>query len=352
LADILPPIDLESVARWEVYRLGFEDFSLPDLVFFAMTRLRGIKGFGRGEKIAWSVDACFRDVPFQIALRKRGFELYLPEGTPEEVRTELVRRLKKAGGIAASCLRDTGQQQIEAGNVTIDNRFLVFEGAYRFFRTEAETRFETAQTGFAALFDPKVREAGYFAGAMINAYFSRLEHALVLAMAFTSFDPTNGALRKFTASPWDAKFAAAFDLATDISAKRARDILGRVKKDHRNPISHGGFDKKGTAFHFHVSGIAPVPAILSEYEVSIEKYVTDITRDQFQAVCGDLDECDRLLKATSLGFGLRYAEFGMSISFSAASREQYKRAAERPELFDEFLEASQTQADMHLNMDF
>jgi hypothetical protein len=141
-------------------------------------------------------------------------------------------------------------------------------------------------------------------------------------------------------------------LATDTSAKRARDILGRVRKDHRNPISHGGFDKKGTAFHFHVPGIAPIPAILSDYEVSIEKYVTDITRDQFQGVCDDLDECDRLLKATHLGFGLRYAEFGMSISFSAASREQYKRAAEQPELFDQFVETAQTEADIYLNMDF
>jgi hypothetical protein len=89
-----------------VHRLGFEDFALPDLVLFALTRLRGIKGLGRGEKIAWSVDARFRDVPFQIALRKRGFELHVPEGTPEEATTELVHCLKKAGGIAASCLKD------------------------------------------------------------------------------------------------------------------------------------------------------------------------------------------------------------------------------------------------------
>ena len=351
LADFLPPVGLESVARWDVHKLGFEDFALPDLVFFALTRLRGIEGLGRGDKIAWSVDACFRDTPFRIVLRKRGFELYVPEGTPDDVTKELGRCLKKAAGIAASFLKDAGKLQIEAGNVTIDNRFLIFEGAYRFFRMEAETRFATGRTGIEALFDSKVKEAGYFAGAMINAYFSRLEHVLVLAMAFTSFDPTKGALRKFAESLWDDKFAAAFDLATDTSAKRARDILGRLKKEHRNPISHGGFDKKGTVFHFHVYGIDPVPAILLDYEVSIERYVSNVTRDQFHAVCGDLDECDRLLKETHLGFGLRYAESGMSISFSANSRERYRKAAKRPELFDQFVEDDQIRADMHMNMD-
>jgi hypothetical protein len=238
LADILPPIDLESVARWEAHRLGFEDFSLPDLVLFALTRLRGIKGLGRGEKIAWSVDACFRDIPFQIALRKRGFELDLPEGTPEEARKELVRHLKKASGIAARCLRDTGQQQIEAGNVTIDNRFLVFEGAYRFFRTEAETRFKIAKTGVAALFDPKVREAGYFAGAMINAYFSRLEHALVLAMAFTSFDPTKGALRKFAEKSLGRQVRCRLRLGDGyLCQTRSRHIRARQERSSESDLT-------------------------------------------------------------------------------------------------------------------
>jgi hypothetical protein len=48
-------------------------------------------------------------------------------------------------------------------------------------------------------------------------------------------------------------------------------------------------------------------------QVSIENFVTDIGRDQFRAVYGDLDECDRLLKETHLGFGL--------LNWTAASKK-------------------------------
>ena len=128
---------------------------------------------------------------------------------------------------------------------------------------------------------------------------SRLEHSLVLAMAFTSFDPTRGGLRKFTESLWNDKFATAFDLAKDTSRSqvRPRHIEGRVKKGS----SESNFtwrlrQRRGPLSIFTFLGLRRFLAILLDYEVSIESFVTDITRDEFQTVCGDLDECDRLLK--------------------------------------------------------
>src|SRR5262245_46642541 len=40
---------------------------------------------GRGEKVAWSLDASFKGVPFEISLRKFGFQYIVPKGTPEAV---------------------------------------------------------------------------------------------------------------------------------------------------------------------------------------------------------------------------------------------------------------------------
>ena len=64
---------------------------------------------------------------------------------------------------------------------------------------------------------------------MVNAYFSRLEHVLVLTLPFTEIDPSNGAVRQFAAKGWLDKLKALFDLDQDDTAKRIRDILGQVK---------------------------------------------------------------------------------------------------------------------------
>jgi hypothetical protein len=353
LAEITPPVDENHPTQWSGYQLDFEEFPTPDLVRFALTRLRDIKALGPGEKVAWSIDACFGDVPFQIAYRKFGFQLVVPKGTPEEIAQRLILCLKKAARLAARSLEEVAHQQIDSGNVSIDNKYRIFDGAYQFFRQEASARFqENPNSGFGVVFAPKFAEAGYCAGAMVNAYFSRLEHLLVLALPFTDFDPGNGALRKFAEALWDDKFTTVFDLSTDEVAKRTRDMLGKIKKQFRNPISHGGFDKKGTAFHFHVPGIAAVPALLSNYKVSIERFVTSITKPEFETLCAELDDCDRLLESTKLGPGIRFAQRLLPVSFSETQRMKYRNVAEHPERFEAFLEHETDILDMHMNMDY
>jgi hypothetical protein len=353
LAEITPPLEDERPTHWEVRRLDFEEFPIPDLVLFALTRLRGLKALGPGEKIAWSINAQFRNVPLEIALRKFGFQVIYPKGTPCDVVDALVKCLKKAAHLAAKSLAQFAQHQIDRGDVSIDNQYRIFDGAYRFFREEGEERFkDTPTNGIAVMLSPRFAEAGYCAGAMVNAYFSRLEHVLVLAIAFTDFEPGNGALRKLAESTWDKKLGDVFDLETDGVAKRLRDLLGKVKKQFRNPIAHGGFDKRGTLFYFHVSGIAAMPALLSDYKVSIERYVTPITELEFAELCTQLDECDHLLESTHLGVGVRFARRCLPVSFSESKRKKYREIAAHPEKFEDFFDRETDLIDMQANMDY
>jgi len=351
LADIQPPNEHGSI-KWERYKLSLQEFPVPDLVLFALTRMRNLMALGRGEKVAWSIDACFRNTPFQIALRKFGFQLLLPKGTPQELRLRLVGCLQTAAQLAAGSLKENVEQQVDAGNVSIDNQYRVFNGAYVFFRQQATERYSTSQSGMFALLDPALAEAGYCAGAMLNAYFSRLEHVLVLALPFTNFDPSNGALRGFALNRLQDKLKAIFNLSKDGTAKRIHDVLGQVKNTFRDPISHGGFDKRGTAFFFHVPGLAALPALLTDHKVSVERYVTHITQTEFETLCRQLDDCDTLLDQSTIGPGIQYARTGLSVSFSTRFREACRNAAASPAALEGFIDQQLEIADINENMDY
>ena len=160
LADIAPP-NQDSPDEWEGHPLSLDLFPLPDLLLFGLTRLLDIKARGRGEKVAWSVKARFRDTLFEISLRKFGFQLVVPKGTTDQLRSQLVRYLQKTAKLAARSLEEFAVQQIDAGNSSIENQYRVFEGAYRFFRKEAATRYDASQAGMFPLFNlPRWPRAG------------------------------------------------------------------------------------------------------------------------------------------------------------------------------------------------
>lgn len=351
LAAIQPPGD-QHVGKTDCRRLPPAQFRVPDLVRYALTRLVDLKDLGRGEKVAWSIDARFCDLPFQIALRKFGFQVCVPEGTSEDLLLQLIRSLQVAAKLAARSLADFAAEQVEAGNVTIENQYRIFDGAYRFFRQEATDRYQKSPNGRFLLYNTSLSEAGYCAGAMLNAYFSRLEHVLVLILPFTCIDLTQGGLRRFASDIWQDKFKTLFKLHTDATAKRIHDVLKDIKDTFRNPISHGGFDKKETFFYFHVAGIAALPARLTGHDVCIEHYSTLITKPEFERLCQQLDECDTLLDQSTIGLGVRYVQTGLPTSFSTKFRTAAQEAARSSTTFEEFMERQMENFDRHVNMDY
>lgn len=69
------------------------------------------------------------------------------------------------------------------------------------------------------------REDFYYKVAMIDAYFSRLEHLLVLLLPFTNFTAAGEALLKFIGTNGDGKFKTISDIATNPAAKSLYDRL-------------------------------------------------------------------------------------------------------------------------------
>lgn len=61
----------------------------------------------------------------------------------------------------------------------------------------------------------------YFSTAMIDAFFSRLEHQLVLLLAFRGQPLASGILKAFLSLPWDEKIKSLIDVEANNDLKKA-----------------------------------------------------------------------------------------------------------------------------------
>ena len=65
---------------------------------------------------------------------------------------------------------------------------------------------------------------------MLSAYFSRLEHVLVLLLAFGDYDPQSDDLARFIGMIWSDKFKRLLKVDSDLNKKRIYDDLRHIKE--------------------------------------------------------------------------------------------------------------------------
>lgn len=250
-----------------------EEFPVPGLVLLALRNIMGFPSQGVGEKVAWTIYCMFDGVPLAFELRKFGFTICYPED--REVNLERVRgQLRSALSSLENWLEPFARQQIIDGNATIENREAEFYSRYWFFRERADKEYAEA---LASAHEVKARQFGadkgqkvespaslpfsiadelnhrleherngfFYSTAMVDAYFSRLEHLLVLLRAFTGKPLANGELMKLLEEPWDEKLKRLVDVTTDRHTELIYSRLRRLKERVRNPFAHGGVENDG-----------------------------------------------------------------------------------------------------------
>jgi hypothetical protein len=370
LGDILPadePLWDPRIANDAVVRIDLPSlqFPVPTLILFGLGYLRGLTWWGPEEKLRWGIVASRHGHDFAVTYEKFGMRLYVSRDQSEELTSAIIGKLIAAARLGEACLSVLARHQIDAGNVTIENQYRYFDGAYTFFREKARAAYDSpppesvkhynAQGEISGSSWEPMRfqlEGGYLAGAMVDAYFSRLEHLFVLVLPFLDFDPTGGKLVEFVGRTWDTKWRSVFDVADDRFAKSNYDKLHAIKEVVRNPISHGGFMKKGTSFYFHVPTIGALPALLTRHGKTCELTVTRVPKNTYEELCSDLDRCDEFLWASRIGSAVRYAEAGLDVAFSARFRSECQAAAASEDTLEAFMDHQAAQSDRHANMDY
>lgn len=335
----------------------------PFSVFLALVTFSNFPYYRRNEKIAWTVPVLYEGVPYLISHQK--FGLRIQPGNPAERNVELdaslasmIDRLLHAARISDGLVRPFAKTQIAAGNVTIANQGSLYLGKYRFFREKAKECFEVPARvpgeNSVTTINRKLktdREGFFYASAALEAYFSYVEHALVLVLAFCDFNPAKDDLVKFIALTWKDKFKRIYDLATDNEADRVYHSLLRIKEKFRNPLSHGGFDRDATALCFHVPGLGALPMSLSRYAESIHYGCNPIGDISFIEACEALDKVEHFFENGSRRLEMYCVRSGISVAFDGRSLRRHQEAVESKANADAFIASMLTGMDNARNMD-
>jgi hypothetical protein len=349
-----------SLYNEEKFR-DYATFPMPELLLFGLRDLADFPWTGHEEKVRWSIYFDFKGKPWMLQLRKMGFAvLYRKDSAPDF--QEVIRRLKNVALISAKYLEWASQITIVDGNVTIQNHYDQLDRRYKFFRKLAQDSFDQAELVDSQLKDSKdgvakinakyrhIREGDYFSGSMIDAFFSRLEHLMVLVLpfeSFKSFDPSQGALKRFVRSNWDEKLKVLVDVQS-VRFKKIYDELKRIKDIHRNPIAHGGFKKGLGSFYFHLEGVAALPSTLLRPE---GKQRPEVWPSAYRQICSVFDELDALFLAEK-PLACQYVFSGLDVAFDQKSRLKYSLACRNEDSMTEFIDREQYFADQHANMDY
>lgn len=348
-----------------VVPIAAEDLPVPRLVKWVLHDFVGGPDTGQDEKLAWQIRCRFDGRPFALAHQKFGLRLYvdtagLEEGGAVVLANQVIAIIRKATHVAAtSIFRPFAEAQVMVGRVTVSNQYHRLRRMYEHFRAAAENPMASDDEDVGeGLIAPhwnrmvRVEEQRFFNGvAMVNAFFSLLEHTLVLVWPFVNYAPEQDDLESFVGDRWTDKFRAVFDIPSSPEAKRLYDELRDVAEEYRNTYAHGGFDKERGSFLVHAPG-GPVPAKLSDIRERRLFEFFPIPEPRLAIITDLFDRTDTWLRAGPAGYGIKYVESGYDVPFNKNSVNDYRKAMASDDAFDQYLWRLGEMIDRMMNMDY
>lgn len=331
---------------------------------------------GHGEKVRWTVYGSFKEFPVLFELRKFGFAIGMEGGNAKD-RQRLINQLKTALKHVETFLAPIAKHQVSIGEASIANRFSEFDSRYRFFREKADKAYATAKTkprkrkakddvntgeGLVTSFIGDIssgmnrmmrynQEGFFYSTAMVDAYFSLLEHRLVLLRAFTGKPLAPGELLEFLGTKWDDRLNLIVSDA-NVSAEALGKMRG-IKERIRNPFAHGGFENDGGSIFFHLPTVGAIPTNFSRFGNSVRFSFIPIEQEDHADVCTIFDSLDELLTTGALERPHRLMDAGVDPSYDEAYLKKYHAAVSGTEKdLEEFLELWGREYMMHANMDY
>lgn len=360
------PGDSSSAKR---HTLNFHDFPVPRLLAYSL-RLAGLKTGGPGEKVDGWATFTYKGVGATLAHEKFGPRLYLPadltENASKGLLTEIQTQLRSATRAVEKVLLAVAPEMLGLGHATVVNQHFALDRAYAYFRSRAldPTLIEDEYKEYGVDELPKglARTSTFQSGkvlmqlnafhdmiAAITAYLSRLEHHLVLAMAFSDFDPDSDNLTSFIGSRWGEKFDRVLHKAC--GAHQYRRQLTAVVERWRNPYSHGGFEKGHAAtIYLQAPGIGAVPVGLTKVKDSPRFSFLPTTESTIEEVFRLFDELDAWIH-TELAEAMQWITSGLDVRFDPDFRALVEEAREREE-FGELVSYFEHRQAIVDNMDY
>ena len=372
--------------------IPYEIKPIPYVVFIIFVYLKKYSFGGKWEKVNWEIPLKFKGTPFMVSHRKFGFEILSPQGYGENkaLAIEAMHRIKKAIPVAEKLIEPHIRALVDEGKVTIPNEYLNLRDRYEYFRENAERSYaedkdrkdkwrKTLKDQFQKKDDRqrsvdvknkrsknqkcvevtslhKALRLSYISShnvaAMMDAYFSYLEHLLVFMKPFVYIDVVEHNLSSFIGMTWSEKFKSIYDINSDSYAKKHYDALNDIKESYRNVLSHGNLLKSDGSISVHMKHLGAIPIHLSRSKKSLSYGFGGITQKSFEEICEVFDAFDNFVEKGPTRYGIMYAKSGLYIAFDIDSKKSFKEAMVSDQKFVAFLEYLSHEIDKAANMDW
>ena len=192
----------------------------------------------------------------------------------------------------------------------------------------------------------------YYSTAMVDAFFSRLEHVLVLLWAFCGTPLRDGELTEFLSMTWDNKLKALVEVDEPVMQKLYSG-LKRIKERVRNPFAHGGVENDGAPSSSTFLPLEAMPANFTRIRDSVRFNFVPVDKDDHGAACALFDGFEQEIREGPLKGPYSLVESGVDPSFAAGQLATYKQVAEgAAEKREEWCRHWHDENDRHANMDY
>lgn len=322
-------------------RLAREDFPVPELLLFTLRNGLGWRWMGHGEKVRWTVLGQVGGEPIAFELQKFGLRMLRARGAHAFNDQRVIGQLRGAIRITEEFLKPLAEHQINHGELVIANRFGEFSSRYLFFREKADSAFRKAKRkprqpkkrlgaiGFegagsllCALLNHgmKEKQEGFFYSvAMVDCYFSAIEHRMALLRAFTGVPMSEGGFRDFISMSWDKKLAEILGRKQSNRIRETIRDLRRIKERIRNPFAHGGFENDKGSLQVFIPTVGMLPANFTKYGDSARFSLFPVEDQDHTECCNTFDEIDKLLSSDHLAGPHRILEAGVDPCYDQKS---------------------------------
>lgn len=344
-------------------------FPVPNLLLFLLIKICNFTPRSRGEKMHWNIAFTYKKNNYAITYEKFGLRLYT-ENDIDIKPKEVLGKLKKALNIIERHeLSNFSKHQILKGNITLINQFPKLDNQYFYFRDRALFEYSSEEKNevlkenidhsnfinnlISQINDSwsAMRAGQYNALAMIDAYFSRLEHLLVLALPFSNYIREKDNLAEFVGSIWSDKLRRILDVS-DMQTQKHYNALVNIKEKFRNTFAHGGFEKNGQSFYFHLDKVGAIPASMSSVKDSVHFNFFPIDKIGFEEICSVFDEFDKYLSLVTLPKVWKLADSGLNLALDENSLNELLKASSESEVYEQWIELNCHWRDQIDNADY
>lgn len=370
LKDFSP--DDEANKHWTDFNAGKpagikpESRPAPYIVFIIFVYLKKYSFGGKWEKVAWEIPIKYKGVPMMLTHRKFGFKILTFSGSEsdEALAQEAIYKINKAIPVAEKLMEPAIKEQVDAGAITLSNEYHELRSRYEYFREQSEYYLseDSKEEIDIRSFDDHIaalnairksqNKASNYAIAMIDAYFSLLEHILVMIKPFITVSEKESNLSEFIGLNWGDKYKILFDIASGGIEKSWFDKLTTIKETYRNPFAHGNFQKGGASLNVHMPHLGAIPMLLTKGNSEVHFSFSKFDEPQLNEVCGVFDEFDSFLKSGRAKYGMIYLESGTDVVFDVDTKKMYLDAMVSEEDFTQFVDHMGQRFDDAANMDW